>query len=67
MIGRGCIVKLKSDGPMMTVKSISEIGDTGHSRVYTVWFDNTGKEHNSDFHSDCLLCWDDGEFLIPNK
>lgn len=67
MIKSGCVVRLKSGGPTMTVKSVSEGGQIGLSRIFTVWFDSTGKEHNSDFRSDCLLCWDEGEFLLPKQ
>lgn len=67
MIKSGCLVRLKSGGPTMTVKSVYEFENATPSRIFTVWFDNDGREHNSDFREDCLLCLDDGEFLLPKQ
>lgn len=65
MIKSGCVVRLKSGGPTMTVKSVYEFECGIPNRIFTVWFDNGGREHNSEFREDCLLCFEDGDSVMP--
>lgn len=57
-------VKLKSGGPDMTVVSTEGFGET---RIYTMWFDSSGKKHDADFPPDALERAPTGRRTIENE
>ncbi len=55
-ISEGSVVRLRSDGPLMTVQSVRESGDT--RSVYCVWFDDKNRKSSSSsalFHPHVLV------------